>query len=212
MVPKIKFFKSFCLSFLYILIFITFSGSYGFTLQGDKQPMYVEEKEEYRIRIGINFCERPINSDFYIDSDLNNYKDLGGNKSLLGTWSGSFNLQLSNVNWVNPELKREKILSNVEFGPYLLFLKFNYDDGGRETNLYIGQNNVDYSSVNIEKINKKQMNYWAKGITKNWIETIRGKIFRTNDDELLTHFQTVVYEDKIPIYAFQGEVNLKSIE
>ena len=206
---KIKFFKSFCKFVFYLLIFIVFSKSYAFPLKGDKTPLYPEKGEKQKIKAGINFREGVVESDFYVNSDLNKYKGLGNSQLLAGIWFGYFKLLPSNVFWINPDLERGKILNRIEFGPYSVYLKLDADNDGRKADLYIGQNDIEYSSVNIERVNDKQINYWAKAVTKNWDEAIRGKIFRTDESKLFTQFQTAVYEDKIPIYAFRGEVSLK---
>lgn len=81
------------------------------------------------------------------------------------------------------------------------------------TGLEIIQEGVKYSSVNIDLANDKQINYWTNARNKDWFQVIRGKIFRVNESELFTVFQTTVYEGKTAIYAFKGEAMLmKPIE
>lgn len=209
MQPKIKFFKSSFILAFYVLVFIVFTGNHAFSSKEDKNNDNSVKNQDQKIKTRINFLDGVVESDFYLNSYLNQYKNLGGSEVLLGVWSGYFNLLPSSVFWINPELERKEIFKKIEFGPYSLKLRFDTSHDGREASLYIGQNDIEYSSVNIEKINEKQINYWAKAITNNWNEAIRGKIFRTDESKLFTQFQTAVYEDKIPIYAFKGEVSLK---
>jgi len=77
--------------------------------------------------------------------------------------------------------------------------------------LEIIQEDVKYSSIKIDLANNKQINYWTKAKIKDWFQVIRGKIFRVDESHLFTVFQTTVYEDKIPIYAFKGKAVLMKV-
>ena len=98
----------------------------------------------------------------------------------------------------------------MNFGPYTISLKFNLIDVVI-SGLEIIQEGVKYGSVNIDLGNDNQINYWTNARSKDWVQVVRGKIFRVNENQLFTVFQTIVYENKIPIYAFKGEAILEKV-
>ena len=73
------------------------------------------------------------------------------------------------------------------------------------------QKDVKYGRVNFDLANDKQINYWTNAKSRDWFQVVRGKIFRVNENQLFTVFQTTVYENKIPIYAFKGEAVLEKV-
>jgi hypothetical protein len=104
-----------------------------------------------------------------------------------------------------------KLYDLIQFGPYRIFLKTHFG-GNRLLSIEIRQEDIGYGQVNFEVVrNKSQINYWTKATNSIWLETIRGKIFKVSEKELYTIFQTTVYEDKIPIYAFRGNALLTMI-
>ena len=170
------------------------------------------QDEEGKIKVKVNYSENPNQLDFFTNNEnieLSKYIDLGAIQKLEGFWSGTYYLDKGSIIWTNPNLNDSKIYNSIAFGPYTIHIRFNLIDGIRLSGVDIVQEDITYASINIELANDKQINYWTTASNKNWIEIIRGKIFRMNDNELFTVFQTTVYEGKTPIYAFRGEAILR---
>ena len=196
--------KLFCFFLILVLIF----NSFGLTLKTSK-PIPILEKIKNKIKMGINYSENPNQKDFFTNIDHEKYTSFGQYRKLTGLWSGTYDLSQSSVYWINSNLDNLEVFKLIDFRPYKVYLKFNVLSDDKLSNLTISQNDVDYGSVNIDVVNDKQINYWAKAKSLNWLEIVRGKIFRLNESEIFTVFQTTVYEGKIPIYAFRGEVILR---
>lgn len=196
--------KLFWLCLLFVLIF----NSFGLTLKTDKLIVGLK-KIKNKIKMGINYSENPNQKDFFTNIGYEKYTSLGQYKKLAGMWSGTYDLSQSSIYWINSNLDNLEVFKLIDFRPYKIYLKFNVLPDNKLSNFAISQEDVDYSSVNIDVVNDKQINYWAKAKSLNWLEIVRGKIFRLNESELFTVFQTTVYKGKIPIYAFRGEVTLR---
>ncbi len=190
-----------------LLIFSALGASYKGISYQDLKTL------ESKIKVKVNYNENPNPKDFFTNTDLTKYSELGPIKNLRGLWHGKYNLDKESIVWINPNLKTSYIHKLIAFGPYNIYLRLNTVSNSLKDKLSrieIAQADINYDPVNIEHLDKdKQINYWTKAITKEWVEVIRGKIFRVNDNELLTIFQTTVYEKKTPIYAFSGEATLR---
>lgn len=205
---KINFFKSLGDHFtLLVLCLIVLILGSGFEFKGNSQS-FLKDLES-KIKVKINYTESPNKTDFFTKQETGNYLSFGNLGDLEGAWAGSYTLDKSSIFWTNPDLDSLKIYNSIKVGPYNIYLKFNVQDENKLNSLIISQEDVKYDSVNLEIANDKQINYWAKAISSNWFEIVRGKIFKVSDNELFTIFQTTVYEKKIPIYAFQGVSLLK---
>ena len=203
-----KFFRFFCLFLLvsFVILVTYWNRVEGFyNIMSNNGGFLRNEKGELKVK--IKYLESPNNPD-YFKFDSGKYLGFGGLSNLDGTWRGTYVLVKDSIIWTNPSLEKEKILEKTFFGPYEFFLNFKLDEKSNVRNLEILQNDLKYSSANFELVKDKQINYWAKAIYKNWLEVVRGKIYKRGQEELFTQFQTTVYEEKIPIYAFAGEAML----
>lgn len=167
--------------------------------------------EEDKIKVKVQYSENPNQTDFYTDNEYEKYTKIGLIENLDGIWSGSYILSPESVFWINSSLDNNKIHDLIYSGPYTISVKFNLFEKAILTGIEITQEDVKYSSINVNFANDKQINYWTKAKSRDWFQVIRGKIFRVSEDRLFTVFQTTVYEGKIPIYAFRGEVLLKKM-
>ena len=163
------------------------------------------------IKVKVNYTENPNQVDFFSNNESEKYGAIGLPEKLEGIWSGNYTLSRESIFWVNPSLDNSHIYNSVDFGPYIINIKFNLIEKAILSGLEIIQKDVKYSSVNIDLANDKQINYWTKAKSKDWFQVVRGKIFRVNENQLFTVFQTTVYENKIPIYAFKGEAVLEKV-
>lgn len=193
-----------------MLFLLVFHG-FGFKFKGG-EPISVFKNFKSKIKVQVNYREGPNQSDFFTNTDLKEYEIIGSIRNLDGIWLGTYNLSRDSVYWINPQLDSSEFFKIIEFGPYDVYLKFKFDENNKLSALELKQKDIDYGPVNIGFANDKQINYWTKATTSNWLEIVRGKLFRMNNNELFTIFQTTIYEDKIPIYAFRGEFVLKKVE
>lgn len=210
---NIKFFKSFqsifCILSIITFIFCSFCFSFE---ESDSNHNKDEENQLEQIKVRVDYTEIPNQASFFKNTKFEKYREIGETRDLTGIWTGTYNLKKSSVFWTRSNLESINILKSIDFRPYNVYLRFGSKDFERYPEMEISQEGVDYSSVNIKFANNKQINYWAKATSKNWLEVIRGKIMRLNENELFTEFQTTVYDGKIPIYAFRGEVVLTKNE
>ena len=193
---------------LFLTVLLLFFTVFGFTLKEAKPiPLFKTLKD--KIKAKVNYSDGPNQADFFTDTELNKYSEIGQYKDLEGVWTGTYDLVKESIFWINPKLSKSNIFKLIDFKPYAIFLKLDNTDKRGSLKLLVSQEDISYSSVNIEVANNKQINYWTKAMSLNWLEIVRGKILRLNNNELFTIFQTTVYEEKIPIYAFRGEVVLR---
>ena len=164
---------------------------------------------ESEIKAKVNYTENPNQTDFFSNKEFQKYNEIGPLEKLHGIWSGNYTLNDKSIFWVPPSLDNSHIYNSVDSGPYTISIKFNLTEKMILSSLEIIQKDVKYSSVNIDLANDKQINYWTKAKSRDWFQVVRGKIFRVNENQLFTVFQTTVYENKIPIYAFKGEAILE---
>lgn len=205
---KIKNFKCSEQILYCIILFLLVLNNQGFVFKESSSKSALKNTSaSERIKAKIHFSDMPNQSDFFTNSDLGKYSEIGNSEKLKGIWSGQYNLMSEAIYWFNPAINKNKIISLIDFKDYTLDLKILPQDS-RGLTLQLSQESVSYSSVNIAFENKRQLNYWAKLSADNWFEVVRGKIFRINEDELFTVFQTTVYEERTPIYAFNGEMVL----
>ena len=196
---KIKFFKSLYRLQLLIVFILLSNVTFGADF---------DNNDEGKIKVKINYTENPNQADFFSNNEFEKYNGIGSYEKLDGIWSGNYTLNHESIFWINPSLDNRHIYSTVDFGPYTIGVRFNLIEEVVLSGLEIIQKDVKYSSVNIDLANDKQINYWTKAESKDWFQVIRGKIFRVNENQLFTVFQTTVYENRIPIYAFRGEAVL----
>lgn len=190
------------------MLFLLIFHGFGFKFRGG-EPISIFKDQKSKIKVQVNYREGPNQSDFFTNTDFRKFEIIEPIKSLDGTWFGTYDLSEDSVYWINPHLDSPEIFKIIEFGPYDVYLKFKFDEDNKLSALELKQKDIDYGSVNIELANNKQINYWTKATTLNWLEIVRGKSLKINNNELFTIFQTTIYEDKIPIYAFRGEFVLK---
>lgn len=176
--------------------------NFGFNFK-DNEPVSLLDPYEGKLKVKVNFIDSPRQKDFF-NTELGKYLRLGLSDGLKGLWKGTYELKHDSIYWTNSHTENAKLFKVINFGPYKIDIKMNFNENGSLTDFDIGQEDIKYRSVNIEMANDKQINYWAKADSKNWLEIIKGKILRISDNELFTEFQTTVYENKIPIYAFNG--------
>lgn len=211
MLTKIKFFKSSrCFLIQFFFIFLIFSG-FGFSFKvSEPEPVLIGV--EKKLKAKINYFEDSINPqilnqmDFFSSTDLEKYSKIGASEDLAGLWTGTYSLNRDAIFWTNSNLDIEKVFKLIDFRHYNVYLKFNMFNIKK---MEIGQEGVNYNSIDVETPNDKQINYWARAKSSNWLEIVRGKVLRMNDNELFMIFQTTVYDRRIPIYAFNGELVLK---
>ena len=191
------------ISFFLALLCIFSSQAHGYKV--------LDENNKRKLRVKIDYSENPNQSTFFktSNSNLKQYIDIGLGKNIGGLWQGIYSVNKSSVFWTNP-IVESKIINSIHPGPYTIGFTFNLTND-LLSNIEISQEDVSYGSVNIEAPNDKQINYWSKAKTNDWLEIIRGKIFRVNEKELFTVFQTTVYEGMTPIYAFRGETILRKL-
>ena len=166
---------------------------------------------EGKLKIKVYYSENPNQTDFFRNIEFDKYSEFGPYEKLDGIWSGNYTLEQKSIFWTNPSLDNNHIYNSVHFGPYTIGIKFDLIEKTTLSGLEIIQKDVKYSSVNFDLANDKQINYWANATSRDWFQVVRGKIFRVNENQLFTVFQITVYEDKIPIYAFKGEVVLSKV-
>lgn len=192
--------------------FIVFNSGFK-----EEVPFSFKSGLESKLKVKVNYLEGPNRADFFSEDEnedkekekSNKFLDLGPFEKLGENWTGQYFLNEGDIFWVNPGLEKLELYNSINHGPYNLYLMFNFLDLGKLTGLDIFQEDVKYDLATIQIVNDKQINYWTKASSRDWLEIIRGKVFRINNDELFTVFQTTVYEKKTPIYAFKGEVVLK---
>lgn len=187
---------------LELVIALTFLSNIAFCADFDTP--------ESKIKVKVNYTENPNQVDFFSGNEFEKYEEIGLPEKLDGIWSGDYTLNRESIFWVNPSLDNSHIYNSVDFGPYTISIKFDLVEKVL-SGLEIIQKDVKYSLVNINLINDKQINYWTKAKSRDWFQVVRGKIFRVNENQLFTAFQTTVYENKIPIYAFRGETVLMKV-
>ena len=170
-----------------------------------KQAILGTKKNQNNLKIKVNFNEGPNKEDFFLNNDIEHYTQVTSFNELESTWIGTYELTPKSIFWTNPNSKKTTL---TYFGPYNIRFNFGAPAINRNSSLEIIQEGTEYKNVKLQLANNKQVNYWADVISKRWIEVVRGKIFKRNDNELLCVFQTTVYENKVPIYAFNGEVIL----
>lgn len=176
---------------------------------------FLQEADSDKLQVMINYDVVLAQPDFFSSDDLEKYSPIGQIKDLKGIWVGSYNLGKKSVYWINPHLDREKILRGIKLGKYKIFLNFNISESeafSRLLSIDIVQKDIKYGSTGVQTPSDKQINYWTTAKTNNWFQVIRGKVFRINKTELLTIFQTTVYEGKTPIYAFEGVAVINKLE
>jgi hypothetical protein len=184
-------------------------------LDSDNSTNFLQNTEPSKLQLMINYDEVLAQPDFFTCDDLKKYSSIGQIKNLKGLWSGTYKLGPKSIYWTNPKLDKEKILSNIKFASYKIFLNFNVSDSETLSKLLsidIVQRDIKYGSTGLQIQNEKQINYWTTAKIDNWVQIIRGKVFRVNKNELLTIFQTTVYERKTPIYAFEGVAIINKLE
>ena len=163
------------------------------------------------IKVKVDYTENPNQANFFNNKEFERYKKIGQYEKLDGSWSGRYIVSRESIFWVNPTLDDNNIYNSVDFGPYSISLKFDLIDKAILSGLEIIQKDVQYGPVKINLANDKQINYWTEARNRDWVQVVRGKIFRANENQLFTVFQTTVYENKTPIYAFRGEAFLKRL-
>lgn len=166
---------------------------------------------EGKFKVKVHYSENPNQADFFNNNEFNKYSEIGLYEKLDGIWSGNYILDQKSIFWTNPSLDNSHIYNSVDFGPYTIGIKFDLVEKTILSGLEITQKDVKYSFVNFDLANDKQINYWTNAKSKGWFQVIRGKIFRVSENQLFTVFQTTVYENKIPIYAFKGEATLEKV-
>ena len=195
----------------YLLVLVIFLN-FGFKLKESEPHSFLKELKN-KLNVKINYYETPVQSDFFTSSENCEKPEkcigIGSVEELGNLWRGKYDLVKESIFWVNPSLSKNKIYNLIHFGPYEISFRFKLLGEKRLSGVDVLQEGVKYYPANVEIANDKQINYWTKAMTENWLEIIRGKMFRKNEDELFTIFQTVVYEEKLPIYAFRGESVLK---
>ncbi len=167
------------------------------------------DSPESELKVKVYYSENPNQADFFSSTEFDKYSEIGPYEKLDGTWSGNYTLDQESIFWTNPSLDNNHLYNSVDFGPYTIGIKFDLIEKTALSGLEIIQKDVKYSSVNFDLANDKQINYWTNAKSRYWFQVIRGKIFRVNENQLFTVFQTTVYENKIPIYAFKGEATLE---
>lgn len=202
---NIRLFKSLEKSVTYVTVLLLISSSFAFSFKGNRF-LVPPDKE---IKAKVNFSDNPNQQDFFTSVESGQFINLGPYVLLEGVWSGSYELDPHSIFWINSSLDKLKIHNLINFGHYNIALRFNLQESKRLSSIEIVQEDVKYDPANVGFIKDSQINYWTKAKCKDWLEIIRGKIFRRNSNELLTVFQTTVYENKVPIYAFRGEALLK---
>jgi len=191
------------------VFFLIISLNFGFSFK-DNEPVSLLDSYKGKLKVKVNFTDSPHQKDFF-NTELDKYLKLGLPDGLRGVWKGTYELKHDSIYWTNSHIENAKLFKVINFGPYNISIKIDFNKNGSLTDFDIGQEDIRYRSVNIEMANDKQINYWAKANSKNWLEIIKGKILRISDNELFTEFQTTVYENKIPIYAFNGSSVLQRL-
>lgn len=203
---KIKYFKYSERFVIFVTLLVLISFSFGFSFK--EGVLLAPLKPNNEIRVKVNYREGPNQEDFFTEDEIGHFIRLGGFEKLGGDWTGTYDLVQESVFWINPEIEKAKVLDIIKFGPYNIALKFNLVEEKRLSNIQIIQEEVRYDPAIVQIVKDEQINYWTKARSKYWLEIVRGKIFRKDKNELLTVFQTTVYENKVPIYAFRGQAIL----
>lgn len=196
----------------YFLFLVLILNGFGASLKENIQNSLATVDDKGKVKVKLNYNENPNPKDYFIIHEPGNFIALGPLKDLNYQWHGNYDLNKDSIVWINPSLKPLNIFNLIHFGTYNIYLKFNNVSNSvtnKLSGIEITQDEVTYDSVNIEIFNDKQINYWTKALSKDWLEVVRGKIFRINDNEMFITFQTTVYEKKTPIYAFNGKSVLK---
>ena len=208
MPSKIKYFKSLGLLSSCLILILSMS-TYSDALEEVRSNDYPENKDSLKVK--INFNENPNALDFFKLDNNSRFVEFHEFEDLKNIWSGHYEIVKDSVYWTNPDINNNQIYDLINFGQYDLSLKFNLLDEKILSGLEVIQDEISYSSVNIEVLNNKQINYWTKAKIKDWFEIIRGKIFKIGDNQLFMVFQTTVYKKNIPIYAFRGDTVLSKL-
>jgi len=166
-------------------------------------------QKQGKLKLKVNYSENPNQKDFFAESFKSSHIELGSLNNLNANWEGNFNLIKEDVFWINPIFSSSQIHPLIYFGPYNISFIFSSHNDKDLIQLFINQEGVIYGQAYLDIASDRQINYWTKATSDNWIQIVRGKIFRINNEELYTLFQTTVYEEKIPIYAFRGESVLR---
>lgn len=205
---KLRYIKYFqcCLSLIFFNIFVmAVTTSAVFCKAGSKyeKKTYFLDEMKGKLKVKIHYREGPNSSSFF-DLSGKGLKLTDKLDELNGLWSGSYELEEKSIFWINPALLPNEVYKAVSFGPYGFYLNLNFDDK-KNGEIEITQSDLKYGPVNFFVVNNEQINYWTCATNKDWTEIVRGKIYRSKPGSLYTVFQTTVYQDRIPIYAFQGE-------
>lgn len=170
-----------------------------------KKPLPIKTQ---KIKAELVFTENPNKEDFFSRNDLGTAIDLEPLSEIKGNWSGQYDLSEKSIKWINPTFNQSKVFKKVEFGKYLINLNFIFSGSNRLEELNINQDQFDYGHIYFRKLDSQRLIYWTSALSGKWTEVIRGKMVRKSKDEIYTIFQTTVYEEGIPIYAFRGEAIL----
>lgn len=186
----------FCLSFL-----ISFCLAYEKSFIRDSQG---------KLKVKVIYSDNPNEEDFFkLSSEASQlFEKISSLQGLNGLWKGVYELDKNSIYWINSQINKYQVYRTVSFGTYNLHFQFVPDNQNEINRLIISQDDIEYGPVNVELVEDKQVNYWTKATNGSWVEIIRGKCYRKKNNELFTVFQTTVYEEGIPIYAFRGESNL----
>ena len=207
---RLYFFKPSFFDFIFVCFVVLTCLNLGFSQKQDISK--ADKRNQDNLKIKVNFNESPNKEDFFSENnETRNYNQIIALQDLKGTWIGKYELIPKSIFWINQNPKKTFFLNSTYFGPYNIQFDFISSPGGNNSGLEIIQDDTKYKNVTFQLANDKQINYWADAVTKNWSEVIRGKIFKINDTELLCMFQTTVYENKVPIYAFNGDVVLSKM-
>ncbi len=218
---NLKLFKYFILIFLNFYYFSHLSWVYPQTTSKEYLDIPLQDISSFtkkdhssptKIELKLNYQENLYQPDFFFNDNQDKYLEIGQLKDIHGVWIGSFQLTDRSLYWINSKLDRNRVLRSVKYGPYKMGIQFETNLADNLIDLRIVQKEVNYESINFQIYNKKQINYWANVSSDKWYEVVRGKIFRVNQKELLTIFQTTVYEGKTPIYAFEGVAVLNKVK
>ena len=119
----------------------------------------IANQEKSKLKVKINYIDSPNWSGFYEGKDLKGFLDISKRERLEGKWSGKFTLSKDSIYWINPKENSNKILRSIYGGPYDVTFDFTFNDKDVLKNLKIIQDSVNYSSIKIELLNEKQINY-----------------------------------------------------
>lgn len=190
--------------FTLTVVLLSFFSS-GFVFKEVNLKEFVQDKGKLKVK--INYTEGPNQADFFIKKEEGNFLKLDNDSSLIGKWHGKFELKRDSIYWINSGISK-KIINTINFGQYNVFFNFNPANKKNKLKLEVSQEDISYESVNVSFLDDYKISYWTSAKSLNWLEVIRGKVFKLSNNELFCKFQTTVYEEKIPIYAFRGETVL----